>query len=152
MILFLITAPGVMRSLQQPASIQEEISVMAVEHTDPLSLEILVSSLSDESIVDIESDARNSIYVSVPESWERREVRGAPINKTGPEEPMFGFRRWTLPAGAGISFRVPGNLQSMLLQNPSGIPVKAELTRIDVQTGETDKDIILVDDQAQRLF
>lgn len=126
---------------------------VGIEHTLPISLTIDVSTLDGASIVEVTNTEGGELaFISVPDEWQRREVRNASIADVTSEESSFGFTRWKLPAGATISYRSQEVPESMVLHNPSKTPVKAAVNRVDLQKNTLEHDIILVQDASALLW
>ena len=125
---------------------------LGIEHSAPLALDIDMSTRDGKSIVDISHGAEEMIFVSVPDLWERREVRGSTLDAVVSDGTTFSYRRWHLPAGASVSFRVPYIIESMELHDPSETPVKVTLTRVDLNEDTVEHDVILVHDSPKELW
>jgi hypothetical protein len=126
---------------------------MGVEHASPLSLSLSISAQTGEGgIADMNHDAEETVYVSVPSDWTRREVRGAPLTDVIAEQPTFGFTRWHLPPGTTVSFAMERSPTSILFHNPSGVPVQVRLTRVDIEEKTIDRTNILVKDTPVHLW
>jgi hypothetical protein len=97
-------------------------------------------------------DAAETIYVSVPSDWSRREVKGASLADVIADQPTFGFTRWHLPPGTTISFALRRPPASILFHNPSGVPVQVRLTRVDIEEKTIDRMNILVKDAPVNLW
>ncbi len=119
---------------------------MGIEHQSPMALQIEMSARDSWSIVEIAQESAETVGLSVPTAWERREVRGAALEAVVAEESALGFRRWRLPPGVTVSFRAPSLIETLRLHNPSGVPVKVELTRVDLAENTAERDVILVKD------
>ena len=126
---------------------------IGIEHVLAISLTIDVSILDGASIVEITNAEGGEIaFVSVPEEWQRREVRKASIAEITSEESSFGFKRWKLPPNATISYRSQEIPQSMVLHNPSEIPVKVTVNLVDLAKNSIEHDIILVQEASVLLW
>ncbi len=136
----------------QRSNIPHTVDV-GVEHYLPLGLTIDVSALNDESITEItNSEGGELVYVSVPDSWERREVRKATIAEITSEESSFGFTRWKLPPGATISYRSTSVPESMVIHNPSKISLKVTTNRVDLEQDTIEHDVTLVQEMSALLW
>lgn len=125
---------------------------IGVEHILPLTLSLMISTNGRNGIADLAHDGTGTAHVSLPSSWTRREVRGTPLATVIADPPTFGFTRWSLPAGATVSFSVPVPPSTILLHNPSGVPLQIKLTRVDLATQEVERDVILVQDATTELW
>ena len=125
---------------------------IGVEHTQPMSLSLSVTTEREAGIADISHDAKEAVFLSVPSTWIRREVRGAALSAVTSETPTFGFTRWQLPAGSVISFALPASPSAILLHNPSGVSLQVKVTRVDLEKKTVDRNIVLVKDTSVELW
>lgn len=125
----------------------ESINI-GVEHEAPLTIEFRFAMKENipVGLVELAHEGRETIYVSLPETWERREVRGRTLAETPSDEPSFGFTRWHMPEGATLSFRVPAMPRTLDIHNPSGVPVKIRVAKVDLTTGVVERNVMLVKD------
>lgn len=117
---------------------------IGVEHTAPLALSIETSTREERSIVDIGNGGTEKIFLSVPSDWERREVRRTTLDEVHADGAGFDYRRWHLPTGATVSYRAPYIIGAITVHNPSEIPIKVTLTRVDLDKDLVERDIILI--------
>lgn len=83
---------------------------IGMEYEGATSLTLDISRKGSIGYVMVSSDRNHALKISLPASWHRTEVRGVPLQDVTSEPPTFGFVRWTLPPGAGMtlkSFDVP---------------------------------------------
>lgn len=133
-------------------SLNRTIVDIGVEHNEPLSLIMEVGVNGDDAVVEFFSESPETILISVPSTWVRREVRNAPIHTVTSEPPSIGFTRWTLPARAGISFKVTDAPDSVILHNPSEVQMKLILNRVDLEKEEVERDVLLIQDDTVKLW
>gem|GEM_PF-994160 len=124
---------------------------IALEHTKPVTLSLSFTTNGLKGVADIRHDALETVHVSLPSAWTRREVGGVPLAAVTADEPAFGFTRWSLPAGAVVSFDVTPP-SKILLHNPSGIPTEVELTRVNLDKNTVERDIILIQEGSALLW
>lgn len=124
---------------------------IGLEHTKPVTLTLSFTTNGSKGVADIRHDALETVYVSLPSSWIRREVGGVPLAAVTADPPSLGFTRWSLPSGAVVSFDVTPP-STILLHNPSGIPAEVELTRVDLAKNSVERDIILVQEGSTLLW
>lgn len=91
-------------------------------------------------------------FISVPSSWKREEVRGPSITQVQGDDPQFGFTRWKMPPNVEVLFAVPQIPDHLLAQNPSGVPVKVTITRIDLDRETVEKDVKLIERRVTELW
>jgi hypothetical protein len=120
---------------------------LTVEHDAPFGLTLSLSTQGETRFVEIGNESADTVHVSLPEAWERREVRNVPLLSIASSEPSHGSIRWTLPAGAFVSYRSETPWSQLVVRNPSKIPFKINLAIINLETLETERDIILVKDK-----
>lgn len=125
---------------------------MGVEHTRPFSLSLSLSTNTSSGIADVTHDATETIFLSVPSSWLRREVRGATLSSVQTDPSTFGYTRWHLPPHAVISFAILAPPSRILLHNPSGVPLQVRLTRVNLQTNQAERDNILIQEASVELW
>lgn len=124
---------------------------IGLEHTKPVTLTLSFTTNGSKGVADIRHDALETIHVSLPSSWIRREVGGVPLAAVASDEPALGFTRWSVPTGAVVSFDITPP-STILLHNPSGIPTEVELTRVDLAKNSVERDIILVQEGSTLLW
>jgi CO dehydrogenase/acetyl-CoA synthase delta subunit len=132
-----------------PETITVEIGI---EHTAPVSLSLAMSTLKGKALLDLTQESGETIFISLPENWERREVRNVSLHEVAADLSTFGFKRWRLPAGAAVSFTLPIAPDSLILHNPSQVPLKVSITRVDLETSQVTSDVILVQDSPVELW
>jgi len=150
-----VLAQGTIRgdSLDVTAQVNPQTRVeIGVEHVRPLTLSLTISTNGKNGIADISHDGTGTAYLSLPSSWTRREVRGTSLSTVIADPPTFGYTRWAIPAGATVSYAVPVAPSTILLHNPSGVPLQVKLTRVDLQTQNVERDVILVQDATTELW
>ena len=125
---------------------------LGIEHVAPLALSVEMSTREDKSIVDISHDGDEKIFVSVPADWERREVRRASLDSVVADGTGLTYRRWHLPAGSAVSYRVPYIIGGMTVHNPSEVPMKVKLTRVDLNEDTVTRDILLIKESPKELW
>jgi len=124
---------------------------IGLEHTKPVTLVISLTTNGTKGVVDIRHDALETIALSLPQSWIKREVGGVPLTDVTSDPPTFGFTRWNIPPGAIVSFDVTPP-STILLHNPSGVPADIRLTRVDLERNVVERDIILIQEGSTLLW
>ena len=97
-------------------------------------------------------NASDAIYVSVPETWKRREVWGVPIAAVTPGGEGFGFTRWRLPPKGTMAFFARPSPPNLLLHNPATSHLTLKLTILDLDRNQTDTRTILLDKESQKML
>lgn len=117
---------------------------IAAEHEGSAALGLDVSTLQGSAIIDCVNEGDGTMFLSLPESWKRREVRNARLEDVALVETGLGFTRWTLPAGATLSMTVPEAPKHVRLHHPSPGLLKVRLSRVDLENDAVTRDTILV--------
>jgi len=117
---------------------------IAVEHDASAALALDISTLQGSAIIDCINEGGATLLLSLPDSWERREVRRARLEDTAPTETGLGYIRWTLPPGATLSMNVPETPAHLTLHHPSTALLKVRLSRVDLSDNTVERDTILV--------
>ena len=125
---------------------------IGIEHSEPLSIGMEVGVRSGSAVVEFFSESPETILISVPSTWVRREVRNASISDVTAEPPSLGYTRWTLPPRAGISFRAPEAPDTVVLHNPTEVQMKLSLVRVDLETEEVERDVLLIQEDTMTLW
>lgn len=125
---------------------------IGIEHTAPVSLSLTVSTAAEGALIDLRQDGREDIYVSVPASWVRYEVRNVPLSTVTADPPSFGFIRWRLLPGASVTFATIDLFSHLTLHNPSEIPMQLEITRVNLLTEIVAYNVILVQETPVELW
>lgn len=140
-----------LRNVQLP--VQNEIHNVGLEHTKPLSVRFEYTSKSGAALVQIlheDGDANAAIYV--PDTWERKEVRGVDIGVIASGSPSFGFVEWPLPAGASYQFFIPKEPRTILVHNPSGERLKVSLIKFNLETSQLEQNVMLLQSDTAKLW
>jgi len=119
---------------------------IGVEHSEPAQVHLTRSLNGKVRIVDIGNDSTNDVYVSLPDSWERGEVRNVPLASLTADSPSFGYRRWALPAGAVVTFHPVQDWRSLTVHNASNSLLQMKVTSVDLTLDTTDTNVYLVND------
>jgi len=138
-------------SVQQ--SVFEPVRVeIGVEHELPLSLSLSVSELKGSGLMDLHQEGIEEVFISLPSSWQRKEVRNVPLSSITEENTSFGFTRYQIPAGASVTFAILKYPDTLLVHNPSGVTLKVALTMVDLQTNTVETNVVLVQDSPAQLW
>ena len=156
-VLAILAAFGVQSFLRAQVQVTDEvnepvIAEMGVEHALPLSLSMEISSLQGVGLLDITHEGEETIFISLPMSWSRKEVRGVSLSSVREETSSFGFTRWRFPEGASVTFGLPKYPDSLLLHNPSEVSLKINVTQVNLNEGTVTHDIILVQESPVALW
>lgn len=125
---------------------------LAVEHDQAAGISV-TRTKDANGPVDIRNDADQRLFVSVPEEWVRDEVRGAPLTSVqGGEEVSLGFRRWSIPSHATVTFLQTGTWNKLLIRNVSKKLLRLRMVTIDIAQGTSTTESTLIDDEALLRF
>lgn len=143
---------GEMRD-QSALLLTRSVADIGVEVSAPTTIELDFSLLRDNAVIDIGyGEGPPRISVSVPDAWIRREVRGAPLDAIQDEPPTFGFRRFSMPKGATLSFRADTAPETIILHNPTDIPLQVRLSHVDLEKDAFFRDVVLVQGASRTLW
>ncbi len=137
----LLGAPAAWLSYDQ--SLPGPATDIAIEHTVPVTLNIVRFASSGSNVFDISHNGSGTIALHLPSVWMRQEVRGAPLASVTGEPQELQFVKWTIPGGATVRFEAP-NPGRITLHNPSGVPVTVRTTTVSHPSGERTDDATIV--------
>ncbi len=122
---------------------------IGLEHKNPLTLSLVIARKSEIGYVSILSGSDEQIRISVPSTWKRIEVSGAPLSAFIQDIPVIGYTRWTLPPGAGIKMTLDNVPTALFFESPSESTTEIDLQTIDLDGSVgTEKRVILLKDKA----
>lgn len=133
--------------LKEQAALKDVPVRIGVEHAAPTTLSITRAIDASMLPVDIANEGDSPMHVSLPQEWARDEVRNVPLSALVADAPMFGYRRWLLPATASVTFHVPANWKELIIENPSDVPLKVKMVIVDLQKSEVKRDVYLVQEE-----
>jgi len=126
---------------------------VGVEISAPTTIELDFSLLRGSAVIDIGyEEGQGRISVSVPDVWIRREVRGVPLEAIQDEAPTFGFRRFSMPRDATVSFRADTAPDTITLHNPTDLPLLVRLSHVDLEKDAFFRDVVLVQGASRELW
>ena len=135
--------------LRTVKTLGEPVTV-AIEHDRALTLTVTQSTGKENGIVEFATEG-SAARISTPVAWERREVRGAPMEEVTSDPPAMGYTRWNVPAGATVSFWVEGS-PPLTIRHASDSPLLIVSKRVNIATGSVDEHSILLQDGTARLW
>lgn len=141
MVIILLTL-WVARSKALYARSQEHQTIpvpIAIEHTTPADVHILIGAKADQSIVDITNRTKTAITVVLPNLWMQREVRGTALANVQQESQPNARSAWTLPARATVSFAVKQRVERIQMTHTPNKPLNVSYRYVDVETGTTNE-------------
>lgn len=118
---------------------------IVVEHADSAAL-TLIRTPDGQGLGDIRNDGEGPIAVSIPEEWERDEVRGTPLASVTASDASLGFRRWVIPRGATVSFRIYETWNASTIRNVSKDPLRLRVITVNLEHETSDSDTYLITD------
>lgn len=121
---------------------------IGLEHSKPLTVAVSLTEGTKQALIDLDLTSVEPSYVTVPRSWKRTEARRAPLASVAGKDAEADMRTWTLPANAGISFSTDETFKTLKLHNPSGVPVKVQLTRVNLAKKTSSYDVYLLTEGA----
>ncbi len=125
------------------------VAEIGLQHETPTAVDMLVARKGELGHIEINNSSAFPLKVSLPEDWERTEVRGGSIWLVTQEDPDFGFIRWTIPAKMGMTLRTKQAPDSVLLHSPSGQTASVRITSVDLATDEKHERTLLFQNTAE---
>lgn len=119
-------------STSQSHATQAPAAAIAITHEGKASIDLLLARKGDAGYLSLENRSPVSVDIGLPADWQRTEVRGTDLESVHSSIPSFGFRTWTLPAGAGMKMLVPEAPHALLLENRSDDVAVVTLQGIDL--------------------
>lgn len=120
---------------------------IGVEHAAPASMTITRSAGKATSLTDVRNDSSIPLSVSLPDDWERGEVKGGSLSDLIGDGPNFGFRRWTLPSGMSVSFSASYAWNELTLHNADETALHVKIVTIDLEKNTRETESYLVMDE-----
>lgn len=120
---------------------------IGLEHEAPLSLTVLFAKKEKSGYVSLVNLSGENIHINVPSHWKRSEVTGTDIANVVQEIPVFGFTRYSLPAGAGVKMLLPESPTSVFFDSTSDAITTVDLKTVDLTTSDTDRRVLLLQKQ-----
>lgn len=111
-----------------------------------------MSTLKGQALVEISHEGNEEVLVSVPSSWRRSEVRNALLASVSSEAPALGFTRWHFPPETSVTFYAQHAPESLLIHNPTKIPLKVRAIHVDMETENVKQEIVLIKDESVRIW
>lgn len=136
------TLPG--KAERTPVAVQ-----VGLEYDAPVKVEMLFARKQTAGYLSISNPSDHPIKISVPDSWSRTEVRGAPLTEFATEPPQFGFRRWSMPARTGMSMLLPESPSTVLFLSPSDPTAAITLRSVDAVSGEQFINVVLLNKEVE---
>ncbi len=122
---------------------------IGLEYDAPMKVEMLFARKNGAGYLSISNPTSRPLNISVPDSWRRTEVRGAPLTDFTSQPPEFGFRRWTMPAETGMSMILPTVPDDILFMSPSEPTAAITVRSVDVLSGEQFINVVLLNKQVE---
>jgi hypothetical protein len=151
----LVTAAAVFAvalGMRVPPAAPEAPATIGVEHATPMRLSLTVSEGKTPGILELSHDGKEPAFLSVPAEWSVREVRDGRFSDLAADPPSFGFIRRRVPGRLTLSFLLPSPPTGLLVQNPTGVALQVRVRRVNMQTGTTSDDVVLLKDGPKRVW
>ncbi len=127
-----------------------EVSIdIGLEHDGPVDLGMLVARKGTAGLIEVNNTSNAPLKISLPEGWERTEVRGGSIWLITEEDPEFGYIRWMLPPKMGMTLRTTSVPDVITYHSPSGQTASIRVTSVDVETSAKNQRTLLFQNAAQ---
>ena len=149
----LIGGQSVLDSVNQKASLLEKqgTAIIAIEHTSPASIRFEISFKENSALLHL-INKEADIAISLPEDWQRGEVKGVSLSSIKSDPPAFGFIRWSIPKNIQIQFRIPNTPTKAIVHNPSESSLKVTLATLNLETDEFNQNIFLLKEDPVTLW
>lgn len=132
---------------------QPTLENMAIEHEQPASILLEYTTKSGSALLQIRQESTDeTLFIHLPDTWERKEVRGAPVSAIGQGESTFESTKWPLSPGVQLQFWIPQAPQNILLHNPSGIGLKVSIIQFDFASNRLEQNVLLLQNDATTLW
>ncbi len=122
---------------------------IGLEHDAPTAVDMLVARKGMLGHIEVNNTSTFPLEVSLPEGWERTEVRGGSIWLVVQSDPEFGFVKWTIPAKMGMTLKTTQVPDEITFHSPSGQTASIRVTSVDIQTEERHDRSLLFQNVAQ---
>ena len=121
------------------------VADIGMEHAGAVHLMLRLGYKGTHAIAEVSHDDVKSAFLSLPAEWTLREVRNGQLADIAKEPPSFGFIRWKIPKTTSVSFLAP-TPGRITVHNASKDPLTVRLSMIDFATGQTTRDVLLIQD------
>ncbi len=115
---------------------------IALEHTAPVTLSLVISEGRNPGIVDLWHDGDTTHHLTVPATWKLREVRGTTLDEVA-KSGTGDFTRLAFPAGSRLSFIAP-NPEEIVLHNSSRGMMQVKWKMVDIHERTVREETMLV--------
>lgn len=119
---------------RQPVGSPAEPATMVVEHAGGTKIGMVLTTKSGSGLLDLTVRSKEQVFVSVPETWQLTQVRGAPLSSIEQGESTLGFRRVGAPPAVTLTFYCPSSPGAVTVMNAPGLPMEVSLERISLET------------------
>ncbi len=133
--LILLCALGAVLS-RKPLPPQKTVLDLAVQHTGALILDIDMTTKTGSSLISLTAKAKEPILISVPDTWQKTQVRNTTLAEVAEKERSLGFVQWHIPANATVTFKALNPPDQFHILNPNQQPMQVQYKRVNLSTGE----------------
>ena len=120
---------------------------IGLEHDAQASITMLLARKEGAGYASVSNESDVPLFISLPADWKRTEVSGASLEAVKAEIPVFGFKRWTLPAKSAMKLEFPSAPSMLLFDNSSPSIAMVDLTTVDLGTRAAENKVVLVQTQ-----
>ena len=125
---------------------------IAIENAESASISLDVSERNGAALLEFTNEGMSPLMLSLPDTWKRREVRGARLEDVEQTSTGLGFIRWKLPADATVSFLAQNLPTHLIAHHPSGNLLKIQLSRVDLAADSVTHETILLQGEREELW
>ncbi|HRH93137.1 MAG TPA: hypothetical protein PKV72_01250 [Candidatus Peribacteria bacterium] len=122
---------------------------IGLEHDGPADLSLLVARKGTLGYVEVSNTSNAPLKLSLPETWQRNEVRGGSIWLVTEEDPEFGYIRWMLPPKMSMTMKAKTAPDVITFHSPSGQTASIRVKSVDLTTDAKNERTLLFQTVAQ---
>lgn len=123
---------------------KETVGRMVLQHSEPLSLKILLARKNDEGYLSVENLSVAEAFIEVSSDWKRIEVFGTKLSEATFDVPVFGSTRWRLPGKAGMKLLLKDVPDVLRFENSVSETAVIDVRSLDLPSLVSKTDVILV--------
>ena len=118
--------------------------IVGIEHAGPVDVSVLVARKGEAGYVTVANESAEAIGLTLPGTWHRTEVSGAPLEQVTSELQPHGDMKWMLPGNTTIKLMLVSPPDLIEFINTAETTSQVSLTTVDLLTNASQKDVVLV--------
>jgi len=135
--------------LPEPAPSLPAVALLGVEAPAATKVEFDFYRKHSSAVFNVTHNAKQPIYVSLPENWWRREVSNTALDRVVADATELQTKRWRIPSAAEVSFAVPNVPDVLEVASPQQSPVMINLEYIDIAADIVERTSVLVQERGE---